>query len=109
MEFKHWIVYVVSLCPIHGLQHWCVEKISKPFTSLAEGPQVVKNRSIFMSCSRYPDHLHVGEYKYIKNNEYYLDQVYNHIVSLSKSGYNPILNNCIHFKEKFWKWVSQMS
>ena len=108
LRFRHWVIYVTTICPWHGIQRWCIEKISLHYADLFDGPKVVQNKSIYMSCSTYSKYLELKDMKFTLTNQYYLDQVYYNILTWNKNAYNVFVDNCMHFKHRFWKWLSQM-
>lgn len=112
-EWKHWVIYVTVYCLIHrAFEIWCVEKIFQKWADLKEDElsakfKFIQNGSIWISCSTYSRFIYTDKFKYV-SKFMFLDLLVSYLMDL-KAGYNPLIDNCEHFKVKFWKWLDSVT
>jgi len=82
--FKHWCIYLYTLCEVHGNQIWTVEKEIKGRHAKADY-QYFWNNHIFMWCSYYDKYLCVEKFRPISYQP--LLSAYNLVMNWSENGY----------------------
>lgn len=109
LEFKHWVVYINVFCFIHrALETWSIEKIFHKFADLKGKSmqyKVIQNGSVWITCSTYSRVLFLQKRK-ILSKCIFLDKIVGHLIN-NNAGYNPLIDNCQHFKTQFWRWLIQ--
>lgn len=110
-EFKHWVIYVQVFCFVHRVfEIWCIEKIFHKWADLKDDlvqDKVVRNGSVWASCSFYSDVIFMEKFKYV-SKFMFLDKIMAYLMNLN-SDYNPLIDNCEHFKRKFWSWLDTVT
>ncbi|CAF1144056.1 unnamed protein product [Brachionus calyciflorus] len=101
LQFKHWLIILDVICPSHGIQQWCLEKICPCWSDMTVGLQVLQNYSIWMSCSTYSHYLVFKKCKHL-HQYYFLSLIARYLMSLNLNGYNLINDNCGTFNRKIW-------
>ena len=106
-EYKHWVIYINVFCFVHRrFETWCAEKIYASFSDLTDPTiraKVLNNNSIWISCSSYSEVMFTDKFKFV-SRLMFLNEIIDHLMGL-KDNYNPIMDNCEHFKVDFWDWL----
>lgn len=104
--FQHWLVYIDVFCYWHRRpERWLIEKISRRISDIEDGPQVIQDKDVFISCSTYKNHTRFDNFKTIYNF-YNLADVIIHLLSRNNNGYSVLRDNCRIFKNHIWKDLS---
>ena len=107
LKFKHWNIYVYSICPLHGLQIWCIEKLFSNVTGLHDNLKTYENYCIFFSCSHYSHYICHHKLKYA-SKMVALSTVADYIMEFKDNGYHFIIDNCLTFKRRVWSRLSRL-
>ena len=96
--FKHWCVYLYTICEEHGDQRWTVEKqdeIGKPEADY----QCFWNRHVVMWCGYYASYVDVEKQRRISSRP--LISAYNVAMKWKNNGYDLLDDNCATFANEF--------
>ena len=86
-------------------ERWCIEKICHRISDIENGPQVIQNGNVWISCSSYIKHVTIDNIKQLFNL-YNLQNILMHVLWSDNNGYGIFLDNCKIFKEKLWDYLS---
>lgn len=99
--FKHWLVYIDVMCPVHGAQRWCIEKNFDEAFDLNRTLQILQGGAICISCSSY-GRIDELEKTRTLDRSYNLNDIFSYVFSTESSEYNVLLDNCKLFKNRLW-------